>query len=390
MTMANKIDTVSARDKLDSRREQYWHRLSKGCYLGFRKMTDDSSGTWWARYRTDDGKQVAHGLGALDEHPAHLRFDKAKILADDWLKHVGIGGSVVAITVKEACADYVEKIRREKGDTAADELASRYRRWIDADPIAKIELTKLTREHVKKYRIRLSDAPVTINKGGETRSRAKDTINRDMTAVRAALNSALADGRVTTDFAWREVLKPIKNAGNRRDLYLDRNQRINFIEHAADDLAQFLRGLALLPLRPGALAALTVADFDKRLGALKVGKDKHGQNRTIRLPEQTAAMFTTAARDKLPAAPLLSRADGKAWNKDSWKWPVKSAAKAAGLPTETTAYALRHSVITDLVHGGLDLLTVAQISGTSVSMIEKHYGHMRNDVASLALAKLTL
>jgi hypothetical protein len=42
------------------------------------------------------------------------------------------------------------------------------------------------------------------------------------------------------------------------------------------------------------------------------------------------------------------------------------------------------------VHDGLDLLTVAQISGTSVRMIEKHYGHLRGDVAAQAQAGLAL
>jgi hypothetical protein len=38
----------------------------------------------------------------------------------------------------------------------------------------------------------------------------------------------------------------------------------------------------------------------------------------------------------------------------------------------------------------LDLLTVAQISGTSVVMIERHYGHLRGDIAASALARLAL
>lgn len=42
------------------------------------------------------------------------------------------------------------------------------------------------------------------------------------------------------------------------------------------------------------------------------------------------------------------------------------------------------------MHEGLDLLTVAQISGTSVAMIERHYGHLRGEVASVALARSTL
>lgn len=45
-----------------------------------------------------------------------------------------------------------------------------------------------------------------------------------------------------------------------------------------------------------------------------------------------------------------------------------------------------NAAITDLiVTGGLDLLTVAQLSGTSVAMIEKHYGHLRAETAVAAL-----
>jgi len=52
---------------------------------------------------------------------------------------------------------------------------------------------------------------------------------------------------------------------------------------------------------------------------------------------------------------------------------------------------LRHSVITDLVsREGLDLPTVAQLSGISVAMIEKHFGHLLADRAIAALAGLVL
>jgi site-specific recombinase XerD len=87
---------------------------------------------------------------------------------------------------------------------------------------------------------------------------------------------------------------------------------------------------------------------------------------------------------------LFARADGKPWDKDSWKGPNKDSARAAGLPEATTAYTLRHSTITDLVQGGLDLLTIAQVSGTSVAMIEKHYGHLQRKRAAEALAALAL
>lgn len=388
--MATKIDTVTARDKLAARRPPYWHRLSKGCYIGFRKMSADTAGTWQTRYRNASDEIIGKTLGTLDQFPANERFDKAVALAQEWFKHVGMGGTTEAMTVAAACSAYVAHIRHEKNDKAADDLEARYRRWVTPDPIAKLELMKLTRDHVKAYRRRIMAAPVKINKAGDTRERSKDSANRDMAAVRAALNHALADGKVTTDFAWREALKAVKDAGKRRELYLDRDQRREFIKHAPADLAGFLRGLSMMPLRPGALAALVAGDFDPRLCVLKIGKDKHGQDRKIKLPEPTADVVRDAAKNKLPAAPLFSRADGSAWNKDSWKWPLKAAVTASGLPANATAYTIRHSVISDLIHGGLDLLTVAQLSGTSVAMIEKHYGHLRSEVASSALAKLAL
>jgi integrase len=211
-----------------------------------------------------------------------------------------------------------------------------------------------------------------------------------MTCFRAALNLAFLDGLVTSDFAWRSKLRPIKNADRRRELYLDRTQRLKLIEAAPADLSAFLRSLCQLPLRPGALAALSVGDFDARLKVLKVGEDKAGKDRRIKMPDVTAAFFEGLCASRPSTAPLLARADGKPWNKDAWKGPVKVTVALAGLPDGTTAYTLRHSVISDLVHDGLDLLTVAQISGTSVAMIERHYGHLRSEVAASALARLAL
>jgi len=149
--------------------------------------------------------------------------------------------------------------------------------------------------------------------------------------------------------------------------------------------------LSLVPLRPGALASLTAGSFDKRLGVLTVGKDKAGGDRKINLPPATAAFFATQAADKLPGAPLISQANGKFWDKDAWKGPFRKAATAANLPDKATAYALRHSTITDLIAlHHLDTMTVAQLSGTSVMMIENHYGHLLREHASNALALLAL
>ena len=51
---------------------------------------------------------------------------------------------------------------------------------------------------------------------------------------------------------------------------------------------------------------------------------------------------------------------------------------------------LRHSAITTMVLGGVDIFTVAKISGTSVQMIQKHYGHLQREHARKALSLLAL
>ena len=392
--MAHRIDTVEGRSRLKPRTPPYWQKLTTGCHVGFRKMSAGSEGTWLAQaYDPGNSKQTRQSLGGLDNLPAHQRFDAAKKLAEAWFEHLGRGGSTKVITVKTACENYVKRLRESGADKNAADIEARFKRWVNDDRIADHALPKLTRKVVEDWRNRLAKAPVLTNPHSDktkTRIRSPSSLNRDMAALRAALNSAHDHGDVTTDMAWRVALRAVENADGRRDSYLDRTQRATLLAKAPDDLAAFLRGLSLVPLRPGALASLTVAKLNTQLGVITVGKDKAGRDRKIKLPPETAKFFVAQAKDKLPSAPLFSRFDGKAWDKDAWKKPVKAAATAAGLTESVTAYTLRHSVITDLVTNGLDLLTVAQLSGTSVAMIEKHYGHHRADHAAKALAGLAL
>lgn len=394
--MASSIKNVTDRAKLKPRREPYWEVVRKGCALGFRKITASTEGTWLARWRDPSTlKQQYHSLGSFDELPPSERRDAALKAAEAWLRHVGAGGRLDVMTVEGACRAYVDHVRGEKGDAPADEADGRFRRWVYSDAkLAGVDVTKLQPQHLLAWRKRVMAAPLMLQREvtdeDEPKARSKATVNRELTALRAALNHARTLGAVMTDGAWREALRCYKNADGRRTVYLDREQRKRWLEHAPADVGLLLRALSLVPLRPGALAGLNVADFDKRLGTLRVGQDKAGADRTVALPPATAKFFGDRAAGALPTAPLLRRADGKRWDKDAWKGPVKESAIAAGLPAASTAYTLRHSVITDLVVNGLDLLTIAQISGTSVAMIERHYGHLRAEHARQALATLAM
>ena len=386
--MALDLSAVGKRDDLKAQREPHWQRLRAGCFLGFRPSKRGGKGTWIARvYDEDSGKYRVKSLGDFGTLPGKEIFAAAKREAEKLAELVEAGGEIRAKveTVADACRAYAES-RPEAGE--------RFRRYIYGDPIAKVKLDKLRRRHVKEWRDRLEAQPALVSrrKEGEAihRKRAASTVNRDMAVLRAALAKVLSPGAPNSEAAWQEALKSIQNANGRRTLYLDRSQRRKLLETVDAEAEPFVRALCLMPLRPGALAALTAGDFDKRTAELTIGKDKTGKPRRIQLPAEAAKLLTAQAVNKLPGAPLFMRANGKAWDKNYWKLPITAAVANAGLPNGATAYTLRHSTITDLVSAGLPLLTIAQISGTSAEMIERHYGHLASDAAVEALGKLAL
>lgn len=386
--MAFDLSKVGGRERFKAQREPYWQRLRAGCFLGFRPSKRGGAGTWIARvYDEDSGKYRVKSLGDFGALVGNARFAAAKKEAETLAELIEAGGEIRAKieTVADACRAYA---------ASRPEAQSRFTRYVYSEPLAKVKLYKLRRRHLADWRKWLEQRPSLISRGkkGEkrVRDRAPSTVNRDMAVLRAALAKVLSPGAPNSEAAWQEALKSIPNANGRRTLYLDRDQRRKLLEQIEADAEPFVRALCLLPLRPGAMAALTGGDFDKRTKELTIGKDKTGKPRRIQLPSDAAKLLTIQSADKLPSAPLFMRANGQPWNKESWKHPVATAVMEAGLPKEATAYTLRHSTITDLVSAGLPLLTIAQISGTSAEMIERHYGHLASDAAVKALAELAL
>ncbi len=384
------LSKIGEREKLKPKPgdEPHWQRLRQGSYVGFRPSKKGKRGTWFARvYNSDTNRNSRKALGNYSSFDGHDIFTQAKIDAEAWAETVESGGerSRDMVTVKDACDAYL----REKHCSIQRGIL---RRHVYSDFIAEVKLDKLRRHHLRDWRKRLEETPalLTRNKKGEKRykERSKSTVNRDMVPLRAALMHVCKPGAPNTDAAWQEALRPFKGADKRRKLYLDKAERKRLIDAMRDDARPFVQGLCLLPLRPGALADLTAHDFDQRTRKLTIGKDKDGNPRQITVPPVIADFFEKQVKGKLPAAPIFARAGGDAWNKDAWKYPIKDAVRVAGLPGAVSAYTLRHCVITDLIRAGLPILTVAQLSGTSVTMIEKHYGHLVRDDAEEALATL--
>ncbi len=388
--MAIDLSKVGKRGKLKAQREPHWQRLRAGAFLGFRPSQRGGPGTWIARaYDADARRYRMKSLGDFGNLPGNEQFAAAKKEAEAFADVVESGGVSEAHakieTVKDACEDYAKTHVGE---------AARLKRIVYEDPIARVRLDKLRKHHLEFWRARVEASPALVSRRKEglklTRERAPSTVNRDLVPLRAALTKHLAPGAPNSSAAWQEALRPVRNADRPRTRYLDIGERRRILAKVKAEALPFVKAIAMLPLRPGAMAGLSAGDFDKRTRELTIGKDKTGKPRRIAVPVAVADFLTEQTKDKLPAAPMFMRGNGKRWSKDDWNAPIRAASVDAGLDPAVTAYVFRHSVLTDLVDGGLPILTVAQMSDTSVAMIERHYGHLNKSAAEQALAALAL
>jgi integrase len=320
---------------------------------------------------------------ALGAESREFGYEKAKEAAVAWFQGRDAGVDSKVATVADACREYVKDRRMEKGEACANDAEQRFERTVYGEPFGAIPLDRLRTPRIKEWRDDLKQ------ERGEGRL-SKGASNRTLTALKAALNLAVTNRRVHSSAAreWADV-KAYPNATKRRDLFLDLRQRRKLLQAAGEDaLRNLMEAAALTGARAGELTGATRRQFDRRLKTITL-KGKVGA-RTIPLSPAALSLFHRLAKGKLPGAPLLTRDDGKPWAHSDWDELVRAAAEKAKLPAGVCLYTLRHSFITQAITDGMTTLDVARLCGTSVGMIEKHYGHLVADAARKRLAAVTM
>lgn len=375
------IDKATVRNKLAPRREPFWGApVERGLYVGFRRLAQ--GGNWIARYHAEDRSHVYQSLGAVT---AENDYENATREAKRWRRTVDAGVQTDRIvTVADVCRDYTAAMAAEGRERAATDTRKRFDRIVYDDPIGKLRADKLTQRHLEAWMARMEAGEMTGRKQGVP-SRA--TFNRNLTSLKAALNRAVSRREVPQERAieWRAI-KPHKGADERRERYLDKGQRRALLDAMGDDLRDLAECVALTGCRPGDPAAMQRKDWDMRTG-LATFHTKTGA-RAVPVAPAARALFDRLAKSKLPAARMFTNA-GKDWTPQAWAPMVKAAAARADLPADVVLYTLRHSWITDAIVGGMDPVTVAGLTGTSLEMISKHYGHLAQDAARDKLAQIS-
>src|SRR6266496_4935319 len=150
-------------------------------------------------------------------------------------------------------------------------------------------------------------------------------------------------------------------------------------------------------LRPSELFGLEQHDVDREAGVVYVrrafanGRIKNTKTRlsTRAVPLQAKAF---EALDRLPASvnPILfpnargGRIDFRVFGRRHWR-PAQIAADVEPI---RGLYDLRHTYATFALRAGVPVFAVSRFIGSSIAMIDRHYGHLANDSRQHAVALL--
>jgi integrase len=192
--------------------------------------------------------------------------------------------------------------------------------------------------------------------------------------LRAALTLAWRDGHAGDDSAWRRI-KPYPATGAQREVFLTEEQIRSLLKKCDPDFAVLVRAGLYTGARPGELRVVTVGNFDAKTGTLQIPSGKTGA-RSVVLSDEAVAWFAKLSAKRPKGEPLLLRrdSDNTPWNNMDVSRRMRRAVKAAKLPEETCFYTLRHTYVSSALVRGVNIQLIAENVGTSIRMIEQHYG----------------
>jgi integrase len=370
-----KINTLNRRKQLKPRGWPYWQPVAKGKAIGFHRTK--LGGAWRARTRTPEGRHIYEALGG----DLNSEYEDMLYKAQEWFKSVETVEDT-GYSVKQCVADYVAHLQVENGPGSAKGVKQRLEKHLQPK-LGKVELRKLTTRQLKSWHIGL----VKTDGDPEVVRKSKDSANRILSQAKAAFNVAYRSGLVNSDTAWKRV-SAFRDVGEARKLFLTDKQVNDLLKYSSGGFHDLVYGAVLTGARYGELASARVHDLDLVHGAL-ILTGKTG-SRQCYLADDALTFFRKLSHDKLPGAWLFLKDNGETWGKSHQHRPMKEAVQKAKLPNESVFYSLRHYHISKALLAGLPMQLIAENCGTSVRMIEKHYGKFLPEDRRAMLNKVAL
>jgi integrase len=386
------LDSRDARSKLRPSGKPYYKAIEEGAHLGYRRLKG-RAGTWVVRHYVGNQNYQTEGIGIADDlsDPDGVEIlsywqavDKVRERRKE--RAHSAAGITGPYTVRHALADYLQKA--EDADRPTYGPAKRADAHILPE-LGEIEVERLTTDGLRKWHAALAKAPPRLRTGkgkqqnyreteldDEGRRSRKNSANRTLAILRAALNLAWREGKCTSDAVWRRV-KPFESVDAARVRYLSVEEAKRLVNAASADFRGMVQAALHTGCRYGELTRLRVHDFNQQAGTLAIRKSKSGKARHVVLTDEGVALFKELTAGKAGNALVLTRPDGSAWKRSQQGRPMAAACEAAKIKPAVAIHALRHTWASHAVMNGVTLLVVAKNLGhTDTRMVEKHYGHL--------------
>jgi integrase len=390
------LSTREARKRLAVAKKPYYRSLDGGLHLGYRKSQSGSA--WVIRWYKGDG---AYGIENLEGRPDDvLAADGVTVLT--WNHAQGVVRKLFEqkqrqadgldeiqngpYAVKDALKDYMTDYRR-RGGKAANSTQTVINALI-LPSLGEISLAKLTRRRVETWQEELAKAPPRlrtkpgkeqkfrkVDGSSETKRRRKSTANRILNVLKAALNRAHQERKVSTDEAWRTV-RAYREADAARVRYLKDEEARQLVKSCPIDFKPLVQAALLTGCRYGELTALVAADYKAEAGTLHIRISKSGKPRHVVLTDEGRDFFGAITDKRSDDALIFTKPDGSCWGASHQQRPFKLACKGAKV-LSLTFHELRHTYASRLAMKGVPLAVIAaQLGHSDTRMVEKHYGHM--------------
>ncbi len=344
--------------------------IQQGQVFKLKATSVDGEPLWAYRYRVagrDSARRQAGGFTTKAEAQRALQNRLARLLP---------GGRAETLTLAEWVEEYLGAHQGERVTIAK-------LRWLLGKATAalgEVRLAELSPDQVSAWRL-------TVPEGHRFEATQ---------ALRQVLNRAV-NWKLIDDNPAKRVPNPARRCREQRPF--DSWQQIRSLaEQLGPTHGPMVLFAAATGLRPSELFALEQRDVDRATGVVHVrrayanGRVKHTKTRLSRraLPLQGIALEVLdqlRAREDSPV--LFPNADGghldfRNFNRRHWK-PVQ---KAAGIDPLRDLYDLRHTYATFALRAGVPVFALSRFMGTSIAMIDLHYGHLAVDSHEHAVSLL--
>ena len=378
-----RIETREARQRLKPRKEPYWRQIHTGLAVGYYRGV--RGGAWYVR-RMEDGTRRTQRIAVADDF---ADGDGANVLSYGDAVKLAMTGK----TAKPATPEGMYSVTDAVDHYLADLKARSPRNYRDAEirfethvlpALGGKLVASLTRAGIRRWHQQLAK---TASDDAEKQRQRRATSNRNLSTLKAALNFAYHEGRVSDRSAWDQV-KPFRNADSPRIRHLSRTEARRLVNASDPEFRPLVRGALLTGCRYGELASLQAGDFDGDAAVLFVNETKTGRVRHVPLTDEGVEFFTEQVVGKLAGELVFARDTGREWRKSEQCRPIRAACKIARIDPPVSFHVLRHTYGSLLARKGVPLQIISAAMGhADTRMTERHYAHLSPDHVAQAVRK---